>query len=277
MLHLAPRAGRSSCRFWGSKKGQPQGCFPVWEERTPETGLFWGVKDGGCFFKKNQRTLFAGHVDSLLVIEDDLFNSINANVFSNSVYIYISYLDPMGTFLLHAFLSLPVTTRDLCQRLTCDPATHWLHNNSPTGTKAKRFIYELRRSREVPGRCSIWVPTRKKTSERGSNISNTQRMVFTNIYHQNCPNLCQYNIYILYHTLSVWVWEQNKGTQESLTFFVRFLFSRKKTYEYFTLGTFRSSLAHQVDLRQKFTAESGDLWEVVGSSTLDDDEPQSPW
>ena len=35
---------------------------------------------------------------SFVVIEDDLFNPINANVFSN--YIYISYLDPMGTCLL---------------------------------------------------------------------------------------------------------------------------------------------------------------------------------
>lgn len=35
------------------------------------------------------------------MIEDDLFNSIHANVFSNSIdIIYISYLDPMGTCLL---------------------------------------------------------------------------------------------------------------------------------------------------------------------------------
>ena len=106
---------------------------------------------GGCFFKKNQRTLFAGHVGSFLVIEDDLFNSIHANVFSNSIDIIYIYhtLIPWERVCFHAFLSLPVTTRDLCQRLTCDPATHWLHNNSPTGTKAKRFS-------------SIWGPNEEK-------------------------------------------------------------------------------------------------------------------
>lgn len=101
MLHLAPRASRFGTLL-GSKKGYPSGVFRF-GKNAPETGLFWGVKDGGCFFKKNQRTLFAGHVGSFLVIEDDLFNSIHANVFSNSIdiiYIYISYLDPMGTCLL---------------------------------------------------------------------------------------------------------------------------------------------------------------------------------
>ena len=171
MLHLAPRASRFGTLL-GSKKGYPSGVFRF-GKNAPETGLFWGVKDGGCFFKKNQRTLFAGHVGSFLVIEDDLFNSIHANVFSNSIDIIYIYhtLIPWERVCFHVFLSLPVTTRDLCQRLTCDPATHWLHNNSPTGTKAKRFS-------------SIWGPNEEKNKRTRLKHS------MYGIYHQNCPNLC---------------------------------------------------------------------------------------
>ena len=61
---------------------------------------------------------------------------MNANVFKTIYHTLILW----ERFCFPAFLSLPATTRDLCQRLTCDPATHWLHNNSPTTTKAKRFM-----------------------------------------------------------------------------------------------------------------------------------------
>ena len=200
-------------------------------------------------------------------------------MFFQTIYIYHTLI-PWERFCFHAFLSLPVTTRDLCQRLTCDPATHWLHNNSPTGTKVKRFIYELRRSRENGKMFDLGALIREKKHPR-TRLKHLKHSTY-GIY-QYLPSKLPKSMSIIYlyiytyiipHIECLGLGIKTREPGDHSQFFVRFLFSRERTYS--TLGTFRSFLAHQVDLRQKLTAESGDLWEVVGSSTVNDDEPQSP-